>query len=487
MRIFISHSSTDAQTANEICRMLEAESHSCFIAPRDIRSGHSYAEELVDGIDGADIMLLLLSQKANESPHVLREIERAVSKRKPIIVCKLEDVTPSKALEYFLMTHQWLDIQAGNNLKDILHCVNEFAAEPVSDTGKSEESRGNSLGTAIFLIAVGVILLTAMVVIYLVGQNSAGEDNSDFGESFFNSAAMSSDYQYDESSAADGYSQGENSVNADSSLESSTEAPITAFSPELGSTFVMGTYNGQPIKWRVIKISDDEKSAVIISDDIITIKAFDAAESGKYNYIDGKSYWGVSNGELSAEQQRLLRGDNRWELSNIRTWLNSDKEMVQYSDTAPVSTAMSELANGYNTEAGFLKSFSAEELSVIKETKLLTNGTETIDRVFLLSSDEVEWLYEADVSIYAEPTPEAMEQDKSEWYDVNCQMVNVTDHFWWLRDADDENACNAHIVNLSFAQERITTEAVGLEGYGIRPVMTIDLTAEKLLQLFVGE
>ena len=86
MRIVLSHSSADHALAEEICSELEQNERTCFIAPRDIRSGHEYAEELVNGIDSCDIMLLLLSKQANGSPHVLRETDMAVSKAKTMIV-----------------------------------------------------------------------------------------------------------------------------------------------------------------------------------------------------------------------------------------------------------------------------------------------------------------------------------------------------------------------------------------------------------------
>lgn len=106
MNLFISHSSHDFAMAKDICELLEENEYKCFLAPRDIRSGHEYAEEIMNGIESSELMLLLLSEKANQSPHVLREVERAVSKCIPIIVCKLEEVDLSKSMEYFLMSHQ---------------------------------------------------------------------------------------------------------------------------------------------------------------------------------------------------------------------------------------------------------------------------------------------------------------------------------------------------------------------------------------------
>ena len=46
MAIFISHSSKDADVALKICNILEKNGKNCFIAPRDIRMGKEYAEEM---------------------------------------------------------------------------------------------------------------------------------------------------------------------------------------------------------------------------------------------------------------------------------------------------------------------------------------------------------------------------------------------------------------------------------------------------------
>ncbi len=66
MYIFISHSSFNAKVALELCAALEKEGHQCFLAPRDIRPGHEYAEEIINGIDRSDSMIVLLSDQSNQ-------------------------------------------------------------------------------------------------------------------------------------------------------------------------------------------------------------------------------------------------------------------------------------------------------------------------------------------------------------------------------------------------------------------------------------
>lgn len=518
MRIFLSHSSADSSLAEKICSDLEKDGYSCFIAPRDIRSGHEYAEELVDGIDSCDMMLLLLSKQANESPHVLREIERAVSKNKAIIVYKLEEVTLSKSMEYFLMTHQWLDLKPGKNHQEVIDAIKQYSAEysgsPAPITTAEKGKRGIKMKYIAAAVSAVIILSAAVVIITLnqrpgnITPNEATSTAPTSTETFEETAPadiVNTEHETSpETSASEPtkeaaptetlqtpvsspayssepatYTEPATMVSEpqETALEASEPAPLEL---KTGDSLFLGEYNEKPIEWRVIHISDDGKSAVVISDRILTMKAFDAAEGGSYNFSGDENYWRTPTDDISPELQREIRGDNRWELSNIRTWLNSTREIVQYADQPPVAKAMSEHDNGYNTEPGFLNGFSDDELSVIAETRLSTGNSTTNDRMFLLSSDEIQWLYDSDVSIFAQPTQEAIEQDATDWYDVNLDAYKTKEHFWWLRDADASNACKANIVNISCIDSVISTQYVGLEGFGIRPAMTIDLTSRAL-------
>ncbi len=48
-QVFISHSSKDGNIAQSLCEYLECRQVKCFIAPRDIRPGFEYADEIVTG------------------------------------------------------------------------------------------------------------------------------------------------------------------------------------------------------------------------------------------------------------------------------------------------------------------------------------------------------------------------------------------------------------------------------------------------------
>ncbi len=106
---FISYSSLDKAQADATCAALEASGIRCWIAPRDIVPGAEWGEAIILGINQCRLMILIFSANANESPQIRREVERAVSKGIPIIPLRIQDITPTHSLEYFIGTVHWLD------------------------------------------------------------------------------------------------------------------------------------------------------------------------------------------------------------------------------------------------------------------------------------------------------------------------------------------------------------------------------------------
>jgi len=107
--VFISYSNKDKPTADAVCVALEANGVRCWVAPRDIMPGTDWGESIIDAINDCKIMVLVFSLNANESPQIKREVERAAHRGIPIIPLRIEEVNPSKSLEYFISTPHWLD------------------------------------------------------------------------------------------------------------------------------------------------------------------------------------------------------------------------------------------------------------------------------------------------------------------------------------------------------------------------------------------
>lgn len=399
MHIFISHSSKDAAFADEVCRILEGAGHTCFIAPRDIAPGKEYAEEIMNGIAEAEVMLLLLSREANQSQHVFREVERAVSGGIPILVYKMAEFELKKSLSYFLMVNQWIDGTKDRNPVKILDAVN----------GK------------------------------MTGKGNIP-----------------------------------NTVNAVSTVKNVKKRPVKLFGTIAACVVILIIMS---ILWR--QVYDERHENVREAEKTFQLLPGDKISLGTYNLYKGEDYWTKAPEPSDAA---FIRGSNIWSDSNIRTWLNSDRNVVVYEDMAPEASAMSEKKNGYSNEPGFLYGFSEDEKAVLCEREIITQGNiltdlssiSTEDKVFLLSENELEWFSEADINIYSVPTKAAVEKDKTKWYEMYSLSLGVEEYIWLLRDPADDSASACKAVTNGYGDEKMTSVEAGTEGFGIRPAICVD-------------
>ena len=110
---FLSYASADAAVAERVCSHLEGAGMRIWIAPRDVPAGAQYADALVRAINASRTLLLILSKHSVGSAHVGKEVERASSKRKPIVAIRLDAAPLTPAFEYFLSESQWVDARDG--------------------------------------------------------------------------------------------------------------------------------------------------------------------------------------------------------------------------------------------------------------------------------------------------------------------------------------------------------------------------------------
>jgi TolB-like protein/Flp pilus assembly protein TadD len=110
--VFVSYASQDADTASTVVKNFEQFGIKCWIAPRDVTPGSQYADEIVAAINDTKVFVLVLSENAVASSHVGREIERAASKRRRIIVLRTDSAPLTRSFEYFLSESQWIDVAA---------------------------------------------------------------------------------------------------------------------------------------------------------------------------------------------------------------------------------------------------------------------------------------------------------------------------------------------------------------------------------------
>src|SRR6185295_1550295 len=112
-QVFISYASEDHADAERICAALESAGIPCWMAPRDINPGVDYPAAIVDALASCTVMVLLLTEHAVASRHVLSEVGHVFNDKKRIVPFRLPSVSLSKDLDYFLSMAQWLDAPDG--------------------------------------------------------------------------------------------------------------------------------------------------------------------------------------------------------------------------------------------------------------------------------------------------------------------------------------------------------------------------------------
>jgi TolB-like protein len=185
--VFISYASADVAVADSIVASLESHGVGCWIAPRDVRAGALYAEAIIRAISDAKALILVLSANSVASAHVGKEVERASSKRHPVIALRIDEAPLSPALEYFLSESHWIEARAGGMeaaLAKLIAAIREPqrtapAVIPIGATGVSAGAapgaRPKSRNRMLFAAGVAVLMMTLSVLLVArwIGKQSA--------------------------------------------------------------------------------------------------------------------------------------------------------------------------------------------------------------------------------------------------------------------------------------------------------------------------
>ena len=234
-------------------------------------------------------------------------------------------------------------------------------------------------------------------------------------------------------------------------------------------------YNGKQIRFIVGHQATDRTK--LVTESIITLKAFDAKEASNSN-SDRKNY-----------------GNNRYSVSNIDQWLNSAASSwysARHSaDAAPTNANVWSNYNEYDTEAGFLANFEADFRAAILDTVIRVakntvtdgGGYEDITRkVYLLSNTEVGLANEnsvAEGTVWSyfnsatrrqcKPTAEAV--SKSEY--TNSSLNASSAWYWWLRTP---YAGDANVARVVGTDGSLSNDYAYYGRYGVRPALELAST-----------
>lgn len=109
IQVFISYSTPNKDTADQVCAYLERQGAEVWIAPRNIKPGSNYPAQIMNAIKACSAVVLVASDQANVSPHVINEISNAFDLGKTIIPFRVDHTDFSDEYKYYLGRKHWID------------------------------------------------------------------------------------------------------------------------------------------------------------------------------------------------------------------------------------------------------------------------------------------------------------------------------------------------------------------------------------------
>lgn len=160
--VFISYKSEDEALAMRVRAVLEANGVPCWIAARNIQPGANYAVDIPAAIESASVFVLVLTEQAQESPWILKELDSAIASRKLILPLLFGKFKLNRAITFLLTGVQYYD--TGDNLdKTVVQLVPQIkkavaAGKPKGKKKGPKVKKTRSWDFLVFLLTLGVIL-----------------------------------------------------------------------------------------------------------------------------------------------------------------------------------------------------------------------------------------------------------------------------------------------------------------------------------------
>lgn len=238
------------------------------------------------------------------------------------------------------------------------------------------------------------------------------------------------------------------------------------------------TFLGSPIVWLKADSNHDgypSNSTTLITEKIIALRAFDAKEPNNSN-SDRKNY-----------------GNNKYSVSNIDQWLNSDAGAGNWytarhdADQAPTNDYVWSNYNEYDEDAGFLNGFSETFKNALLDTTLKTVLNTVTDggsyesmtrKIFFASTTEVGLANENSIaegsilSLFSENTNACrIAYLSSECAaDSECSVTAGNAWYWWLRTPLSSDSYGVRVVDSNGAlYDDIACSGDG----GVRPLCNL--------------
>lgn len=134
---FISYSTVNQSAADALRMHFQENGISVWMAPYDIPAGCEYADVICDALSGCACLVLVLTANSQDSVWVKKEINLAVSDRKPIIPVKLDEIVLNNSMRLYLNDRQIIPVneldENSEEMKKVIKAVCAYT-DVISET-----------------------------------------------------------------------------------------------------------------------------------------------------------------------------------------------------------------------------------------------------------------------------------------------------------------------------------------------------------------
>lgn len=178
--VFICYNQSNLVIANQIVKLLENESISCWISHRNLREeGFSnYWDDIEDALDKTSLVVLVSSESEMNSPDVLRELEYANEHNIKVVEFKIDSAPHNLAFQHMFYGVQWIDgtkdlEKAYLNLKKrVFHdlkLIKKDQKESKSTSKSIKKAKKTSQSSLVWVVRAYYIFISVVLISMAIG------------------------------------------------------------------------------------------------------------------------------------------------------------------------------------------------------------------------------------------------------------------------------------------------------------------------------
>ncbi|MBR7132921.1 MAG: TIR domain-containing protein [Clostridia bacterium] len=145
---FISYSTKNQAKADAMRELFKKKGINTWMAPNDIPVGSKYAEVINKALKECSCLVLMLTDEAQNSVWVAKEVERAINYHKTIITVQLEDIVLNDEFEFYISTDHFIAIhkidESTDEIKKVLASVIAYTGSGSPDKGGNSPEKDTS-------------------------------------------------------------------------------------------------------------------------------------------------------------------------------------------------------------------------------------------------------------------------------------------------------------------------------------------------------